>query len=70
MFRLTLEPQRGTDMGMSHPAKVHFYQSDMTHPDGSPLVSVVIKGRGIRLTVGQVVELRNWLNDWLKEERG
>jgi hypothetical protein len=63
-FRLTLEPEpaANSDRPMS---RIHVYESSVDDADGKPLVSLATRGPGMRLSMMQAAELRDWLAEWL-----
>ena len=70
MDKLILEIQEGTvelDEDSDRFSRVKFYESSVTQAEtDDPLVSISIQGKGMRLTIEQVLELRNWLALWLE----
>ena len=67
--KLTLEPEPGTireHHGDGDVSRLHFYESSVRHEiTGEPLLTVVTKRHGMRLTQTQARELRDWLDRWL-----
>ena len=65
--RLILEPDHGAMHDLEDVASLHVYPSSLAHSEtGEPLVSVITRGVGNRLTLAQARELRDWLDAWLK----
>jgi hypothetical protein len=71
MQRLRLEIDSGTiENDYGNFSRVHFYESSVVHAEtGDPLVSIITSGDGMRLTPSQVVELRDWLSQWLENHK-
>lgn len=69
-LRLVPDDATQTEGDEEEASPVHFYESTVTHAvTGERLVTLITIApfAGMRLTKAQVVELRDWLNDWLPE---
>jgi hypothetical protein len=71
METLRLFPQPGTvHDDVSGIDRIKLYDSSLSNAEtGEPLLSLHSNGRGLRLTIAQAEELRDWLTGWLEEQR-
>jgi hypothetical protein len=70
VLRLEPDPETYT-IHETHIGGVKFYDSSRSHGEtNEPLLAILSKKDGMRLTIKQVQELRNYLNDWLDEVYG